>query len=80
FGLGFLHFIIELGVLSWRSDADNYEIDPELKKIREARGYSYMDFGEVCPEKLPNYEEKIKNFFEEHLHTDAEIGIVLQGV
>ncbi|CAA0831213.1 P-loop containing nucleoside triphosphate hydrolases superfamily protein [Striga hermonthica] len=52
FGLGFLHFIVELGVLSWRSDADNYEIDPELKRIREARGYSYMDFGEVCPEKM----------------------------
>lgn len=23
-------------------DADNYETDEELKKIREARGYSYM--------------------------------------
>lgn len=32
----------ELGVLSWRLDADNYETDPELKKIRETRGYSYM--------------------------------------
>ncbi|KAK6146040.1 hypothetical protein DH2020_019909 [Rehmannia glutinosa] len=32
----------DLGVLSWRLDADNYETDPELKKIREARGYSYM--------------------------------------
>lgn len=34
--------ISELGVLSWRLDADNYETDEELKKIREARGYSYM--------------------------------------
>lgn len=32
----------ELGVLSWRLDADKYETDPELKKIREERGYSYM--------------------------------------
>ncbi|KAG6431065.1 hypothetical protein SASPL_109140 [Salvia splendens] len=30
----------ELGVLSWRLDADNYETDPELKKIREDRGYA----------------------------------------
>ncbi|KAK6142617.1 hypothetical protein DH2020_022965 [Rehmannia glutinosa] len=69
----------ELGVLSWRLDADNYGTDPELKKIREARGYSYMDFCEVCPEKLPNYEEKIKNFYEEHLHTDEEIRYCVAG-
>ncbi|CAN1279910.1 Acireductone dioxygenase 2 [Linum perenne] len=60
-------------MLSWRLDADKYETDEELKKIRKDRGYSYVDFCEVCPEKLPNYEQKIKNFFEEHLHTDEEI-------
>ncbi|KAH6808928.1 RmlC-like cupins superfamily protein, partial [Perilla frutescens var. frutescens] len=69
----------ELGVLSWKLDADNYETDPDLKKIREERGYSYMDFCEVCPEKLPNYEEKIKSFFEEHLHTDEEIRYCVAG-
>ncbi|NP_001318092.1 acireductone dioxygenase [Solanum lycopersicum] len=71
--------LAELGVLSWRLDADNYETDEELKKIREDRGYSYIDFCEVCPEKLPNYEEKIKNFFEEHLHTDEEIRYAVAG-
>nr|GMD75607.1 1,2-dihydroxy-3-keto-5-methylthiopentene dioxygenase 2 [Ipomoea batatas] len=69
----------QLGVLSWRLDADKYETDEELKKIRESRGYSYMDFCEVCPEKLPNYEEKIKSFFEEHLHTDEEIRYCVAG-
>ena len=29
-------------MLSWKLDADNYETDPELKKIREERGYTYM--------------------------------------
>ncbi|KAJ3673866.1 hypothetical protein LUZ60_005858 [Juncus effusus] len=69
----------ELGILSWRLDADNYETDENLKKIREARGYSYVDICDVCPEKLPNYEAKIKNFFEEHLHTDEEIRYCLEG-
>lgn len=71
--------LAELGVLSWRLDADNYENDDKLKTIREDRGYSYTDIIEVCPEKLPNYEEKIKSFFEEHLHTDEEIRYCLAG-
>uniref|UniRef100_A0A803KW86 Acireductone dioxygenase n=1 Tax=Chenopodium quinoa TaxID=63459 RepID=A0A803KW86_CHEQI len=58
-----LKHLDDLGVLSWRLDADNYE----------------TDFCEVCPEKLPNYDEKIKHFFEEHLHTDEEIRYCVAG-
>uniref|UniRef100_G3MP97 Acireductone dioxygenase n=1 Tax=Amblyomma maculatum TaxID=34609 RepID=G3MP97_AMBMU len=69
----------ELGVISWRLNGGDHETDEDLKKIREARGYTYMDICEVCPEKLPNYEAKIKSFFEEHLHTDEEIRYCLDG-
>ncbi len=41
-------------------------------KIREERGYSYHDIINVNPDKLPDYEARIKIFFQEHLHTDDE--------
>lgn len=68
-----------LGVLHWKLDADKYETDSELKTIREDRGYTYQDIITVTPEKLPNYEAKIKTFYEEHLHTDEEIRYILDG-
>ncbi|KAK3589201.1 hypothetical protein CHS0354_020059 [Potamilus streckersoni] len=69
----------KIGVLYWKLDADNYKTDGKLKKIREERGYTYEDNITCCPEKLPNYEQKIKTFYEEHLHTDEEIRFILDG-
>lgn len=40
-------------------DADKYENDPELEKIRRERNYSWMDIITICKEKLPDYEEKV---------------------
>ena len=31
-----------IGVVNWTLDADKYENDPELEKIRHDRGYSYQ--------------------------------------
>ncbi|XP_077912041.1 acireductone dioxygenase isoform X2 [Halichoerus grypus] len=60
-------------------DADKYENDPELEKIRKERNYSWMDIITICKDKLPNYEEKRKAFYEEHLHLDDEVRYVLDG-
>ncbi|XP_073905190.1 acireductone dioxygenase [Castor canadensis] len=68
-----------LGVLYWKLDADKYKNDPALEKIRRERNYSWMDIITICKDKLPNYEEKIKMFYEEHLHLDEEIRYILEG-
>ena len=69
----------KVGVLHWRLDADKGLDCPKLKDIREARGYSYHDIITVHKDSLPNYEMKIKSFFEEHLHTDEEIRFIVDG-
>lgn len=67
------------GVLYWKIDADNYKEEGLLDKIRKERGYSYEDVIEISPKTLPNYDEKIKNFFQEHIHTDEEIRFAVAG-
>ncbi|CAH3154953.1 unnamed protein product [Porites lobata] len=67
------------GVLYWKLDADNFEKEGKLSEIRAQRGYTYSDCITCTPEKLPNYEQKIKMFFEEHLHSDEEIRFIMDG-
>lgn len=68
-----------LGVFYWRLDADHHETDPELARIRKERNYSWMDIITIHKDLLPNYEEKIKHFYEEHLHLDDEIRYIIDG-
>ncbi|KAG2468630.1 1,2-dihydroxy-3-keto-5-methylthiopentene dioxygenase [Polypterus senegalus] len=69
----------KLGVLYWKLNADIYETDPELAKLREEKGYSFSDIITIRKDTLPNYEEKLKIFFTEHLHLDDEIRYIVDG-
>lgn len=53
--------------------------DPLLNEIRANRGYSYSDIVNVTPEKLPDFDNKIKAFFREHIHYDEEIRYCVEG-
>ncbi|CEM24253.1 unnamed protein product [Vitrella brassicaformis CCMP3155] len=66
-----------LGVDSWKLSGT--EDDKELEQIRKDQDYNYNDVITCSPEKLPNYEAKLKTFFEEHIHADPEVRYVLEG-
>ncbi|CAJ0943687.1 unnamed protein product [Ranitomeya imitator] len=44
----------QLGVYYCKLDADNYETDPELAKIRKENNYSWMDIITIHKDTLPN--------------------------
>jgi len=74
-----LHELQGIGVLHWKLNADLYETDSELQQIRQERGYSYSDIITIHRDTLPNYDQKLQMFFEEHLHLDDEIRYILDG-
>jgi 1,2-dihydroxy-3-keto-5-methylthiopentene dioxygenase len=68
----------DLGIAFWKLDAESYEYpvmavpwdpkdatDPKLMALRDARGYSYADIITIHPDLLPQFDAKIKSFFEE---------------
>ncbi|CAF4875375.1 unnamed protein product [Pieris macdunnoughi] len=67
------------GVEYYSLNVESYTTDGVLEQIKKERGYTYED--EItCSEKcLANYEEKLKSFYTEHLHTDEEIRLVIEG-
>uniref|UniRef100_A0A8D8XZ09 Acireductone dioxygenase n=1 Tax=Cacopsylla melanoneura TaxID=428564 RepID=A0A8D8XZ09_9HEMI len=67
------------GVEYFNIEADNLLEDQVLTKLRQERNYNYEDEIICSQECLPNYEEKLKSFYTEHLHTDEEIRLVLDG-
>ncbi|XP_011642918.1 1,2-dihydroxy-3-keto-5-methylthiopentene dioxygenase [Pogonomyrmex barbatus] len=73
------NLFIMTGVEYFKIDHRNYATDNILKELREKRGYTYEDEITCSKECLQNYEEKLKNFFTEHLHTDEEIRLILDG-
>mmetsp|Transcript_1825 Transcript_1825/g.2624 ORF Transcript_1825/g.2624 Transcript_1825/m.2624 type:complete len:225 (+) Transcript_1825:82-756(+) len=82
----------DIGISYWKMDAEKYKypaisvpwdpkdaIDPRLSKIRDERGYSYADIITVHPDTLPGYHDKVKSFFEEHIHDAEEIRYIVGG-
>ncbi|CAD6243101.1 GSCOCG00009639001-RA-CDS [Cotesia congregata] len=67
------------GVEHFKINPQNYGSDKILQELRSKRGYSYEDEIVCSEECLRDYDNKLKTFFTEHLHTDEEIRLVLEG-
>ncbi|KAG5680755.1 hypothetical protein PVAND_010242 [Polypedilum vanderplanki] len=67
------------GVRYFKFDPESVEMQNKLNELRKSRGYSFEDEITCSKECLPDYENKLKSFYEEHLHTDEEIRYVLEG-
>lgn len=67
------------GVEYFTLNVDTYIIDGTLDKIKKERGYTYEDELVCSKECLANYDEKLKIFYTEHLHTDEEIRFCIEG-
>lgn len=39
----------------------------------------FQDMLDLCPEKVENYEQKLRNFYTEHIHANEEIRYCLKG-
>ncbi|KAK9869218.1 hypothetical protein WA026_002968 [Henosepilachna vigintioctopunctata] len=67
------------GVEYFKLNLDTYTTDGVLANLKEERGYTYEDEIVCSEECLTNYEEKLKTFYQEHLHTDEEIRFIIEG-
>ncbi|KAI6227596.1 1,2-dihydroxy-3-keto-5-methylthiopentene dioxygenase [Aphelenchoides fujianensis] len=72
-----LEKLASIGVLY--AYVDPKERDVKLEPIAKERGFDHSDEVAVSPQLLPDYEEKIQFFFEEHLHNDDEVRYVIDG-
>ncbi|KAI9337752.1 1,2-dihydroxy-3-keto-5-methylthiopentene dioxygenase 3 [Obelidium mucronatum] len=69
-----------LGVLYWNiivSDDDKHM--EKVETICAERQYKNRDVINIHKDTLPNYDQKLKIFFEEHIHEDEEIRFILDG-
>jgi 1,2-dihydroxy-3-keto-5-methylthiopentene dioxygenase len=67
------------GTTHSKFNADQWETDEGYAELKRSRGYTYEDVCEISKETLPNYDERLKIFFTEHIHSDEEIRFVVEG-
>ncbi|KAJ3227681.1 1,2-dihydroxy-3-keto-5-methylthiopentene dioxygenase [Clydaea vesicula] len=68
-----------IGVIYFNFDVDTDGYMDKVNAFAKERDYKNRDIICVSKDKLPNYDEKLKMFFTEHLHDDEEIRFIIDG-
>ncbi|KAK7472108.1 1,2-dihydroxy-3-keto-5-methylthiopentene dioxygenase [Stygiomarasmius scandens] len=69
-----------INVHHWRIPVEDDDHEEKLNAVAKERGYKNRDVISISKEGLGDlYEEKIKGFYQEHLHEDEEIRYILEG-
>ncbi|KAJ3332273.1 1,2-dihydroxy-3-keto-5-methylthiopentene dioxygenase [Blyttiomyces sp. JEL0837] len=69
----------KLGIYYFRFDITDPDYQSKVDGLAAERQYKNRDFVHIEKGVMPNYEEKIKSFFEEHIHEDEEIRFIVDG-
>ncbi|KAF9047762.1 Acireductone dioxygenase ARD family [Panaeolus papilionaceus] len=70
--------LVSINVKYWHIPVEGHE--PKIDALAKEKGYKNRDMINVSKAGMGDiYEEKIKTFFEEHMHEDEEIRYVLSG-
>jgi 1,2-dihydroxy-3-keto-5-methylthiopentene dioxygenase len=69
----------EMGVVYHHINVNDLNNDDKFNLLKKQMGVTYQDDIVISPEKFPNYQDKLKIFFAEHLHADDEIRLILDG-
>ncbi|XP_050312746.1 acireductone dioxygenase [Anthonomus grandis grandis] len=68
------------GVEYFKLNVATMDTDGVLEKIKRDRGYTYEDEVLIPPaDPVEPFEDKLKIFYKEHLHTDEEIRLPVAG-
>ncbi|XP_046672532.1 1,2-dihydroxy-3-keto-5-methylthiopentene dioxygenase [Homalodisca vitripennis] len=77
---------LELDTLNQDTGVEYFKIGDEsgldgtlLNQIKKERNYAFEDEITCSRECLADYDNKLKIFYKEHLHTDEEIRLVVEG-
>ncbi|KAF8354335.1 hypothetical protein PRIPAC_95958 [Pristionchus pacificus] len=68
----------ESGCFAYKVDMSG-EWEKAVEKYSEEVGMKNRDVVKINPVTMPNFEEKLAIFFEEHLHTDPEVRFIMDG-
>ncbi|CAB3400956.1 unnamed protein product [Caenorhabditis bovis] len=70
----------KIGIETTKVDFDDPNVEENLEKLIKQYDMHHRDEIHISKDTLPDFEAKLKIFFDEHLHNDAELRIIKKGV